>query len=83
MCQIWSCSKNGLNKGELERLNISSPEQIWNCDETGYQDVPKEQEVVGETGVDAYNIVSNEQGETRPPQFLALQMLLEKYAHLS
>ena len=29
-------------QGELERLNISSPEQIWNCDETGCQDVPKE-----------------------------------------
>ena len=28
-------------KRELERLNITSAEQIWNCDETGYQDVPK------------------------------------------
>ena len=51
-------------KQELESLNITSPEQIWNCDETGCQDVPKEWEVVGETGVDAYTIVSKEQGET-------------------
>ena len=51
-------------QGEIERLNISSPEQIWNCDETRCQDVPKEWEVVGETGVEAYTIVSKEQGET-------------------
>ena len=31
---------------------------------TRCQDVPKEREVVGETGVDAYTIVSKEQGET-------------------
>ena len=28
-------------KRELERLIITSPEQIWNCDETGCQDVPE------------------------------------------
>ena len=52
------------HKRELERLNITSPEQIWNCNETGCQDVCKEWDVVGETVVDAYTIVSKEQVET-------------------
>ena len=66
MCSNPVVFKNWFEQyqGELERLNISSPEQIWNCDETGCQEVTKEQEVVGETGVDAYTIVSKEQGET-------------------
>ena len=45
-------------------LNIVNPQQIWNCDESGCQDVPKEDEVIGETGVPQYHSVPKEQGET-------------------
>ena len=48
----------------LYDLNIVNPQQIWNCDESGCQDVPKEDEVVGETGVPQYRTVPKEQGET-------------------
>ena len=48
----------------LSDLNIVNPQQIWNCDESGYQDVLKEDEVVGETGVPQYSTVQKEQGET-------------------
>ena len=48
----------------LYDLNIVNPQQIWNCDESGCQDVPKEDEVVGETGVPQYRTVLKEQGET-------------------
>ena len=48
----------------LYHLNIVNPQQIWNCDESGCQDVPKEDEVVGETGVPQYHTVPKEQGET-------------------
>ena len=45
-------------------LGINSPEQIWSGDETGVQNVPKEQLVVGATGTPASQTVSGEQGET-------------------
>ena len=48
----------------LKELKIESPQQIWKCDETGCVDVPKERDVVGETGIEAVTIVSKEQGET-------------------
>ena len=48
----------------LSDLNIVNPQQIWNCDESGCQDVPKEDEVIGETGVPQYHTVPKEQGET-------------------
>ena len=48
----------------LSDLNIFNPQQIWNCNESGCQDVPKEDEVVGETGVPQYHTVLKEQGET-------------------
>ena len=48
----------------LKELKIESPQQIWNCDEMGCVDVPKERDVVGETGIEAVTIVSKEQGET-------------------
>ena len=51
-------------EAELKCLNIQSLQQIWNCDESGCQDVPKEHDVVGETGVEACTIVGKEQGET-------------------
>ena len=41
----------------LKELKIESPQQIWNCDETGCVDVPKERDVVGETGIEAVTIV--------------------------
>ena len=47
----------------LKKLNIDSPRQIWNCNESGCPDVPKEREVVGETGIPASQIVAKEQGE--------------------
>ena len=40
-------------EAEMKHLNIQSPQQIWNCDESGCQDVPKECDIVGETGVEA------------------------------
>ena len=48
----------------LKDLGINSPEQIWSGDETGVQNVPKEQLVVGATGTPANQTVSDEQGET-------------------
>ena len=48
----------------LSDLNIVNLQQIWNCNESGCQDVPKEDEVVGETGVPQYHTVLKEQGET-------------------
>ena len=48
----------------LKELKIESPQQIWNCDEMGCVDVPKERDVVRETGIEAVTIVSKEQGET-------------------
>ena len=33
----------------LKDLGINSPEQIWSGDETGVQNVPKEQSVLGTT----------------------------------
>lgn len=50
-------------KGLLESLDIRYGEQIWNCDESGVTDVPHERDVLGETGVKAYQTVSKEQGE--------------------
>lgn len=47
----------------LNELGVDSPYQIWNGDETGLQNVPKEREVVGVTGHQAYQQVSAEQGE--------------------
>ena len=48
----------------MKDLNVQSPQQTWNCDENGCQDVPKECHVVGETGIEACTIVGKEQGET-------------------
>ena len=41
----------------LSDLNIVNPQQIWNCNESECQDVPKEDEVIGETGVPEYHTV--------------------------
>ena len=43
---------------------ILNPTAIWNCDETGVQDIPKTREVIAEKGKRAHTIVSREQGET-------------------
>ena len=51
-------------QSELQHLKIDDPKQIWNVDESGCQDVPKEELVVGETGIPASTIVGKEQGET-------------------
>ena len=42
----------------------SAPLQIWNCNESGCQDVPKEDEVIRETRVPQYSTVPKEQCET-------------------
>ena len=52
-----------LYKKLLTQLNIESPMHIWNCDESGMQDVPKEEEVIGVTG-EKHTITPKEQGET-------------------
>ena len=44
----------------LKDLGINSPEQIWSGDETGVQNVPKEQLVMGTTGTPASQTVSGE-----------------------
>ena len=41
----------------LSDLNIVNPQQVWNCNESGWQDIPKEDEVIGETGVPKYRTV--------------------------
>ena len=48
----------------VKDYHIESPMNIWNCDKSGVQDVPKEQEVLGVTGEKTSNITSKEQGET-------------------
>ena len=48
----------------LDDFNITAPDQIWSGDETGVQNVPKEQLVVGEEGTPSVTQVSGKQGET-------------------
>ena len=36
---------------------------IWNCDESGIQDVPRETEVLDITGEETNNVTSKEHGE--------------------
>ena len=51
-------------KKVLNDLNINSPEQIWSGDETGVQNVLKEEVVLCVKGKKAYQTVAAEQGET-------------------
>ena len=48
----------------LHDLHINSPEQIWSGDETGVQNVPKEEIVVCIKGKLSYQTVAADQGET-------------------
>ena len=48
----------------LNDLKINLPEQIWSGDETGVQNVPKEEVVLCVEGKKAYQTVAAEQGET-------------------
>ena len=48
----------------LHDLHINSPEQIWSGDETGVQNVPKEEIVVCVKGKLSYQAVAADQGET-------------------
>ena len=50
-------------KKALNDLKINSPEQIWSGDETGVQNVPKEEVVLCVKGKKAYQTVAAEQGE--------------------
>ena len=63
----------------LKELKIDSPRQIWNCDESGCPDVPKEREVVGETGILASQVVYKEQGENTT--VLTLLMPWDRWGH--
>lgn len=51
-------------KALTEKLGITSAEQLWNTDETGVQDIPRPQQVVGAAGKRAFRTVAREQGET-------------------
>ena len=51
-------------EGVLKDLGINSPEQIWSGDESGVQNVPEVELVIGATGTPAHQTVSGEQGET-------------------
>ena len=51
-------------KRSLLTINITSPEQIWSGDETGVQNVPKEEFVLAQKWISVNQIVSGEQGET-------------------
>ena len=48
----------------LDQLEQVLPDLISNCNESGCQDVPKEDEVIGESGVPQYCTVPKEQRET-------------------
>ena len=48
----------------LHDLHINSPEQIWSGDETGMQNVPKEEIVVCIKGKLSCQTVAADQGET-------------------
>ena len=48
----------------LYDLHINSPEQIWSGDETGVQNVPKEEVVACVKGKLSYQTVAADQGET-------------------
>ena len=43
---------------------IVDPCRIWNIDETGLQDIPKQDRVVGVKREKTYHVVSSEKGET-------------------
>ena len=47
-----------------EDLDIISPMYIWNCDESGVQDVPKEDEVIGVVGEKVQHQGPSDRGET-------------------
>ena len=48
----------------LHDLNITSPVQIWSSDETGIQNIPKEEKVLCEKCKPAYQTIAADQGET-------------------
>ena len=66
MCANEINVKNWFKEYEkvLADLNITSPEQIWSGDETGVQNVPKEEFVLAQKHISASQIMSGEQGET-------------------
>ena len=47
----------------LTDINIVNPQQVWNCGKNGCQDIPKEDEIIGETGKPQYCTVPKEQSE--------------------
>jgi hypothetical protein len=53
-----------LYKGILETNKITDPRRIWNLDESGLQDVPTSQKVVGPVGAKCISLVPAEKGET-------------------
>ncbi len=48
----------------LQDNDITGPKKIWNCNETGLQDVPEKRKVIGVSGLPAYLKVPADKGET-------------------
>ena len=48
----------------LNIFDIENPMNIWNCDESRVQDVPKEEHIIGVTREKAHTMSPKEQGET-------------------
>ena len=48
----------------LNIFDIKNPINIWNCDESGVQNMPKEEDVTGVTGEKVHTVSPKEQGET-------------------
>ena len=48
----------------LNIFDIENPMNIWNCNESGVQDVPKEEDMIDVTREKVHTISSKEQGET-------------------
>ena len=53
-------------KDPLKQFNIKNPMHIWNTDESGIQDILKEEEVIGVMGEKVHMMSPKELGE-KPP----------------
>ena len=56
-------------KQVLNDLGINSPEQIWSGDETGVQNIPKEEKVIVVKRKPAYQTVDADQGDINHSHF--------------
>ena len=53
-----------LLKEVMDKVDITSPEEIWSGDETGIENMPKEIKVLGYRKICTFQQVSSEQGKT-------------------